>query len=166
MIRSMLIVFVAHALAACGADTASKDPQENLDLDESDQPAITWSAELPNPYVLPETAGDEFGGISLLWGLSYTLTLPTPNEPAAELFLEICSTRATDPETYCDYAELDATQTKGTYRWGVDPSQYDVGFNVFEHTLTLARDEEELASATLRFEITATFGLPEEVSVE
>jgi hypothetical protein len=59
-------------------------------------------------------------------------------------------------EESCDEQTAAAIEGDRGYRWGLDPSTYFVGFNVYEHTLTLTQGGETLNEDTLRFEVTAT----------
>jgi hypothetical protein len=119
-------------------------------LTEGNPPGtVIWSPELPNPYVIEIDAD-----IALDYGLRYCVGLPDPNEPAATLDMEICSWPASEQEPFCETVPRAATEGEGILRWGLDPSQYDEGFNRYSHTLTLTQGDTVVDETVLEWEVT------------
>jgi hypothetical protein len=119
--------------------------------------SVAWSAELPNPYVFPGP-DDEDGvldPIGVDFFLQYTVELPTPDDPPSSLTIEICMKRAGEAEPTCSTETQQAAAATTGYRWGFDPSQYDTGLNVYEHTLRMEQAGFLVDEETLRFEVTA-----------
>lgn len=118
---------------------------------------VRWSEELPNPYEFPGP-DDEDGvldPIAVDFFLQYTVQLPEKNEPPADLIITICMQPASWDEPTCNATPQVAVDGPGGYRWGFDPSQYDSGRNVYEHTLTLQHDGVVIDETTLQFVVTA-----------
>lgn len=119
---------------------------------------VFWSPVHQNPTIVPENADDDFGGVAVDYFMQYTVVLPTPNVPAADLRITICSQRATATMPACvSRVESPAVEGDGGYRWGFDPSQYDVGLNRFWHILDLIQNGVVIDSARIDFRVTATF---------
>jgi hypothetical protein len=170
-----LPIFVSLALlaAACGdddggtpdaAEPGPPDAAAVIDVDAARPDAalpvggsVTWSDELPNPYLIPAPGEDpEFGGVGLDFLLQYTVELPDPNVPSTQLEIEICSQTASATEPTCTTDQNAAAAGTTGYRWGLDPSTYEVGHNVYTHTLTLIQDGRVVDEAVLTFEVNAT----------
>lgn len=118
---------------------------------------VEWSKDLPNPYTLPRP-DDEDGVLdpnALDFLLGYNVVLPDPNVPEAVLVKRICTQLATESQPTCFESEAPAVEGQGGSRWGLDPSQYESGFNVYEHILQLKQDGTVIDEDTLRFEVTA-----------
>ncbi len=137
-----------------GRDAGSDDPSDAA----GGGGGVVWGEEFPNPYVWPGP-DDEDGVLdpnAYDFGMRYIVTLPSPNVPAATVQISICQQRANAAARTCEPgANSPAVEGDGRYRWGFDPSNYDTGFNVYEHVVTLQQGAEVLDEATLRFEITA-----------
>lgn len=110
---------------------------------------VAWSMDLENPYV--HTLDSE---IALDYFLQYTVTLPSPNEPPAMLRLILCEQEAGTTEPVCTTTDSEATEGGGGLRYGLDPTNYAEGLNLYTFTLQLWQGGVMQSDAILEWQIT------------
>ena len=136
------------------ADAGEVDPDagpDDPDAGPTTPGMVAWSEELDNPYEL--MLDSEVG---LDYFLQYSVTVPDPNTPPTILRVRICQQPAGEASPSC--VDDDRPATDGTFgiRYGIDPSSYREGVNLYTFTLQLRQDEAVVAEAVLEWIVTYT----------
>jgi hypothetical protein len=125
------------------------DPCGSLTQPGADPFRVAWVTR-PDPIIEITT------GIELLWGLQYAVTAPLDERAGLVLEHERCERPAGTPEqcwTFGMPLPADTCEVAFAPKYGIDPSQYNPGENVYRFAMRLRRGcsilSEDIASTTV-----------------
>ena len=138
------------AVAGAGGSIQADDPCASLTAPGASDARVVWL-----------TGGDQSMNISfevsLLWSFQYAVRVAGGRQNEYSLVHERCETPAGGPRS-CSSGELALSSAEcGVSRapkFGVDPSQYEVGKNIYEFTLRLRRGSRTASTDSFRIELT------------
>jgi hypothetical protein len=108
-----------------------------------DGPTVRWQDKPTEPYMIK-------GDIALDWGFFYEVKLKGKPEGDFQIELERCQKPANMPETCNNGGKQQAKEGMGAIKYGVDPSQYNVGENTYRMTMRLFEKDSVVAFDELK----------------
>lgn len=90
----------------------------------------------------PQQVYDIMGEKSLLWGFGYDVALGGEDPSLSTLDFELCEIPA-GQQPSCSTSGLQVKEGTSFIKYGIDPSQYNIGVNTYTLTLTLKTPSAE-----------------------